>query len=92
MFLGLLRLAHKYNIADLTSFCVDYLMDNISLDNALDVLITAHLTNQDSLFDVTANFIWAKRGNLVKTEWWKELSEKNPRLVAKLTNSMLKLE
>ena len=92
MFLGLLRLAHKYNIADLTSFCVDYLMDNISLDNALDVLITAHLTNQDSLFDVTANFIWAKRGNLVTTEWWKELSEKNPRLVAKLTNSMLKLE
>ena len=69
-----------------------YLKRNFSLENALDVLVTAHLTNQDTLFDETAKFVFANRGNLVTSDLWKELSEKNASLVAKLMNSMLKLE
>ena len=46
----LLRAADKYETIDLIDMCAKYLESNLSLENALDVLVTAELTHQNGLF------------------------------------------
>ena len=46
----LLRAADKYETIGLIDMCAKYLESNLSLENALDVLVTAELTNQKGLF------------------------------------------
>ena len=88
----LLRLADKYNVTSLVDFCVHHLEENLSLENALDVLVASHLTNQKSLFDATSNFVYANKENLVKTESWKEIMEANPKLASDVFMTILKLQ
>ena len=88
----LLRLAEKYNVKSLVEYCVDHLEENLSLENALDVLVASHLTNQKYLFDATSNFVYANKENLVKTESWKEIMEANPKLANDVVMTMLKLQ
>ena len=88
----LLILAEKYNIRGLMNHCVKYFEKHLSLENALDVLISSHLTNQKRLFDAATKFTIENRGSLVKTEKWKELLEINPKLANKITMTMLQLE
>ena len=88
----LLILADRYNVRSLTAVCVEYLRVNLSFQNALDVLVSASLTNQKVLFDVATRFVFENRENLVKTDAWKELSENYPILVNKIMSAMLKLE
>ena len=40
----LLILADKYNVRGLMKYCVEYFEENLSLENALDVLVSTHLT------------------------------------------------
>merc|ERR1719369_2319195 len=54
----LLILADRYNIQPLKASCVEYLSQNLSLENAVDVLVSAHLTNQETLFNMAKNFVW----------------------------------
>merc|ERR1739848_71389 len=77
----LLRLADKYNVTSLVDFCVEHLEENLSLENALDVLVTSHRMNQKDLFDAATNFFCENRRYLVKTDTWNELMETDPRLV-----------
>ena len=88
----LLRLAEKYNIKSLLEFCAKHLEENLSLENALDILVTSHRTNQKSLFDATINFVCENRGHLVKTDSWKELMKTNQELASDVLISMLKLQ
>jgi speckle-type POZ protein len=88
----LLILAEKYNIRGLINYCVKYLEENLSLENALDVLVSSHLTNQKRLFDAATKFAIENKGLLVKTESWKELLETNPKLANKIAMTMLELE
>ena len=46
----LLRAADKYETIGLMDMCAKYLESNLSLENALDVLVTAELTSQIGLF------------------------------------------
>ena len=88
----LLILAEKYNIRGLMNYCVKYLEENLSLENALDVLVSSQLTNQKGLFDAATKFAIDNKGLLVKTESWKELLETNPKLANKIAMTMLELE
>ena len=88
----LLRLAEKYNVKSLVEYCVEHLEENLSLENALDVLVASHLTNQKSLFDATSNFVYANKENLVKTESWKEIMEANPKLANDVVMTMLNMQ
>ena len=88
----LLILAEKYNIRGLMNYCVKYFEENLSLENALDVLVSSHLTNQKRLFDAATKFAYENKGLLVKTESWKELLETNPKLANKIAMTMLELE
>ena len=88
----LLRLAEKYNIINLVDFCAKYLEENLSLENALDVLYASHSTNKKSLFDAAINFVCENRGQLVQNDSWKELMETNPKFASDVVISMLKLQ
>lgn len=88
----LLRLGEKYNVNSLMDFCVEHLIENLSTENALDVLVASHLTNQKGLFDAATNFVCENRKNLEKTDSWKELMETNPKLANDVVMTMLKLQ
>ena len=79
--LDLLRISEKYNIKSLMDFCSKHLEENLSLENALDVLVSSHLLpNQKGLFDAATNFVCENRGYLVKTDSWKELMKTDQKL------------
>ena len=88
----LLILADRFNVKSLTFICIEYLEENLSLENALDVLAAAHLTSKKDLFHVTANFVYEYKENVVKTDAWKELSEDHPDLIFKIMKAMLNFE
>ena len=47
----LLVAADKYNILGLLEVCSYYLKQNISVENGIDILVTANITNQKAMFD-----------------------------------------
>merc|ERR1739838_719940 len=53
----LLRLADKYHVTGLVEFCIEHLKGNLTPENALDVLVAAHLTNKNGLFQTAAEFV-----------------------------------
>ena len=87
----LLHISEKYNVRELFLLCRSHLEKNLSFENAIDVLVSAHLTDQTSLFDAASKFVWHNRGHLMKTESWKELKETNPKMANDVLTSMLHL-
>ena len=88
---GLLHDAEKYNIPELLEVCTDYLKQNLSLENALDVLVSAHLTNQKALFDAASDFTCKNRDKVVKTTAWEEFQRTNLTVAANIAFLVLKL-
>ena len=87
----LLCAAHKYNLIGLMGVCTDYLKKNLCFENAVDVLVAAHLTNEKDLFDTTSNFVKKNEGKLKKTSAWKEFKKTNPTMAIDILSSILKL-
>jgi len=87
----LLRAAHKYNVLELMEVCTDYLKKNLSFENATDVLVSAHLTDQKDLFEIASDFINENKGKVVKTIAWNEFKKTNPTMAFDIFSSILKL-
>ena len=85
----LLLAADKYNIRGLLDVCANYLEANLSLENGLDVMVAAYLTNQTSLFGVASNFVCENKGQLVKSDFWNEMLSENPELIGKAFNEAM---
>ena len=77
----LLLVAEKYNISGLLKICSGHLQRILSPENALDVLLTAHLTNQEDLFNAASKFVYKYKGKLAKTTTWIEMKETNPVMI-----------
>ena len=84
----LLRAADKYEAIGLMDMCAKYLEFNLSLENALDVLTAAELTNQKSLFDSAAKFVRKNQGKMNKTGACKEMLEKDPKFIANVMSKI----
>ena len=87
----LLCAADKYNLIGLMGVCTEYLKKNLCFENAVDVLVAAHLTNQKDLFDTTSTFVKKNEGSLKKTSTWKEFKKTNPTIATDILSSILKL-
>ena len=87
----LLCAADKYNVVELVRVCSDTLKTKLSLTNATELLVAAHLTNQKALFDVASEFIVKSYGKLVKTCAWEEFKETNPKMALDILSAVLKL-
>ena len=82
----LLRAADKYEVIGLLEVCAKYLESNLCVENALDVLVTAELTNQKALFDSAAKF--ARKGEMKKNGAFNEMLEKDPKVIAIVMSKM----
>ena len=87
----LLRAAHKYNVPELMEVCTEYLKKNLSFENATDVLVSSHLTDQKNLFEIASDFINENKGKVVKTIAWEEFKKTNPTMAIDIISSVLKL-
>ena len=76
---------------ELMEVCREYLKNNLSFENATDVLVSAHLTDQKDLFEIASDFVKKNEGNLVKTTAWEEFKKTNPTMVIEIFSSILKL-
>ena len=86
---ALLRAAHKYNNVELMEYCTEYLKRNVSVENAMDILVSAHLTDQKDLFDVVSKFALKNSGKLVQTASWEELMKINPIMAYHIMKSIV---
>ena len=85
----LLVVANKYDVSDLVNYCVEFLGGNLSENNAVDVMTSAFLTDQEELFELAYKFIFFKlriKDQMVETEAWKKLQEEKPVLALKMLN------
>ena len=85
----LLLVAEKYNISGLLKICSGHLQRILSPENALDVLLTAHLTNQEDLFNAASKFVYKYKGKLAKTTAWIEMKETNPVMINNILSFVL---
>ena len=85
----LLMLADKYNVNDLVDECAKYFESNLSLENALDVLVTAEITNQKNLFEAASRFVCKNIGILRKSSAYQDLLKNNPSMLAIVFSNML---
>jgi speckle-type POZ protein len=86
---NLLFAAEKYYVPGLLKLCVQHLKASLSIDNVLDILLCAHLTNQEGLFNTASNFVMKNKGKLIKTMEWTEMMETNPKLIATVLSNVL---
>ena len=84
--------ADKFNVKGLLDFCTKFLESNLSVENALDILIKAELVNQKTLFDAASKFVCKNIGKVNKTSAWEEMLKKNPALIANLFSQMSDME
>ena len=85
----LLYAADKYNVPGLMEMCATFLKCNLFVENALDVLVASHHTNQQDLFKAAANFVCENKGQLANTGAWEEMIKTNPTLVATVFSKVL---
>ena len=56
-----MRAADKYNISALYKFCVCYFKNNLTEENALEVMNSAYLKNEHELFEKACKFVFKNR-------------------------------
>ena len=76
----------------LKSVCSEHLSANLTLENALEVMIVAYLTDQKDLLDSAFKFVLLNKGKLIKTDSWDEMVKNYPDLIGKaFSQSMLQI-
>ena len=85
----LLVAADKYIVSGLFHECSKYFQSNLSLQNALDVLVTAEMTHQRDLFETASRFVCKNIGSLNKTSAYEELLKSNPTMIANVLSKMI---
>jgi len=88
---ALLSAAHKYMVQDLVKICVDYLAENLTVENAVDIMTTAYSINQKELFRKAAKFLFKNQleGKKFETTAWNEIKEKDPSQALKMMDEVL---
>ena len=73
--------ADKYNVPGLVEICATFLKCNLSVDNALEVLVASyHLNHIKDLFKAVTNFVYENKEQLANTGSWREMIKTNPTL------------
>ena len=84
----LLKVADKYLMNNLVAKCVEFFKSNLTLENALDIMLVAYQMNQNNLLETTFKFAFDNKGQLAKTEMWNNMIRDHSDLIAKLINSI----
>ena len=84
----LLHVADKYNVSGLLDLCCRHLKSNLSPNNVLDVLLSAHQANKEDLFRAASKFVHENKGQLAKSSAWKEMKKTNPTMIVNILSTV----
>lgn len=85
----LLVLAEKYQVKHLKTYCEKYMISKLNWENSLVNFAFSHQHNAKSLLDASQSLIMDNMDKLSKSEEYKELVEKDPRLVVQIYEAYL---
>jgi hypothetical protein len=80
----LMAAAEKYQLEQLKNICEGTLIDGLSVDNAVDLLIMADTYSAAMLKNKTLDFISSHKTEVRQTVKWKKLLRSHPTLVAEV--------
>ncbi|XP_059297251.1 BTB/POZ domain-containing protein At4g08455 [Lycium ferocissimum] len=80
----LLVLAEKYQVKHLKTYCEKFLISKLNWENSLPNYAFAHQHNAKNLLDAALSLIMENMDKLSKREEYKELVDKDPRLVVEI--------
>lgn len=89
MALDLLVLAEKYQVKNLKTYCEKFMISKLNWENSLLTFAFAHQHNAKNLLDAAQSLIMDNMDKLSKREEYRELVEKDPRLVVEIYESYL---
>lgn len=85
----LLILAEKYQVNHLKTYCEKFLISKLNWENSLANYGFAHQHNAKKLLDAALSLIMENMDKLSKREEYKELVDKDPRLVVEIYEAYL---
>ncbi|KAF3638349.1 hypothetical protein CQW23_03427 [Capsicum baccatum] len=85
----LLVLAEKYQVKHLKTYCEKFLISKLNWENSLPNYAFAHQHNAKKLIDAALSLIMENMDKLSKREEYKELVDKDPRLVVEIYEAYL---
>ncbi|CAN4095381.1 unnamed protein product [Withania somnifera] len=85
----LLILAEKYQVKHLKTYCEKFLISKLNWENSLPNYAFAHQHNAKKLLDAALSLIMENMDKLSKQEEYKELVDKDPRLVVEIYEAYL---
>lgn len=85
----LLVLAEKYQVKHLKTYCEKFLISKLNWENSLPNYAFAHQHNAKKVLDAALSLIMENMDKLSKREEYKELVDKDPRLVVEIYEAYL---
>ncbi|RWW42250.1 hypothetical protein BHE74_00052220 [Ensete ventricosum] len=85
----LLVLAEKYQVKHLKIFCEKFMTSKVNSENAIASYAFAHRHNAKQLLEASLSLIMDNMATLTEREEYKELVEKDPRLVVEIYEAYL---
>ncbi|PKA51740.1 BTB/POZ domain-containing protein [Apostasia shenzhenica] len=86
---NLLILAEKYQVKHLKAFCEKFMTSKVNNENAIASFAFAHQHNAKQLIEASLSLIMDNMATLTQREEYKELLEKDPRLVVHIYETYL---
>ena len=85
----LLKAADYYDIQGLVAICTSYFQNNLTVENALEIMTAAALTNSKPLLAAAIKFAMKHRGFLNKTSGWDEVKKNYPEITSQVLDEIL---
>lgn len=84
----LFETSDKYNVQELKKFCVEYLMENLTVENLSNVVILAEKYEEEDLMTAAQDFFNKNFSKILPTPEWDCLVKNNYRLSKKLLTGL----
>lgn len=81
--------ADKYHIDDLKEECVGFLLGSIRMDNAIDLMIWAHMNSVANLKEAALTFVVLHGEEICLSKEWEELTKNYPDLCVLATRRII---
>ena len=82
----LMMAADKYNLSALYKFCVYHFDNNLTEENAVDVMNSAYLKNETDLFGKACKFV--SKHKLIGKKAWQDMTKNSPDYVIDILDAM----
>lgn len=81
--------ADKYHVDDLKEECGGFLLGSIGMDNAIDLMIWAHMYSVDNLKEAALTFVVGHGEEICLSKEWEELTKNHPDLCVLATRRII---